>query len=297
MTMMTVTMAIEAYDGDNDGGNGDDETADEDDNGCDDFSHWQASDQTAVHPLYKLFPDPEKVTTHWKPLLAEFYRRVFATPLFFTQIKGGNWLRHQDSILITSPCEDADRATEDAIVQAFQACQANIVCLPPHVMQGLQTAAAALTAEENKDAVEGDAARPDGITMACPQSLASTLKTHTEWMESLSPSHKHLILLYLCRHGDGSLLENLKLLPLADGTFCTCSDVEVHVCRDEQDLSLFPGLHHQLCYVSQPPGLLKMLRSLAHQGDANSFLLLVCPSAGKLWGFFFLFFFSTASVA
>ena len=105
------------------------------------------------------------------------------------------------------------------------------------------------------------------FNVVCPQHLSDLMKADNTWSAHLSGEQKCLVLGYLCCQGDSSLLEDLQLLPLADGTFCAYSDHVVYVCRDEQDLSLLPGLHDRMAFISQPEGLHGRLRHLAESGN------------------------------
>lgn len=200
--------------------------------------------------LYQLCPNHSKITTHWQPLLAPFYQKLSASQLFFTQLQGGHWVSLHEAVVMTSPVhDDLDEDTEVAVVEVYAVCQVNLVRLPRHVLHGMTEISV------------------NSVTVVSPQHLSSLMRADTTWSGKLSREQKSLILRYLCRHGDQSMLQGLKLLPLVDGSFCKPDDHVVHVCRDDRDLSLLPGLHGRLCYVTQPDGLQKCLLGLAESGD------------------------------
>ncbi|XP_070206302.1 sacsin-like [Littorina saxatilis] len=206
--------------------------------------------------LYQLCPNPSKLTTHWQPLLAPFYQKLSASRLFFTQLQGGYWVSLQEAVVMTSPAhDDLDEDTEVAVVEVYAECRVNLVRLPRHVLHGLNKVSAT------------------SVTVVRPEHLSSLMRADTAWSEKPSREQKCLILRYLCRHGDQSMLQGLELLPLADGSFCTPDDHVIHVCRDDQDLSLLPGLPDRLCHVTQPDGLQQCLQELAESGFGELRLL------------------------
>ena len=167
------------------------------------------------------------------------------------------------------PDDELSKAAADAVVQVYEVSQVNLVRLLTHVLDGLTK-----TANEH-------VGRVDHLTLktfdvVCPQHLSNLMKTDNRWSASLSREQKYLVLDYLCRLGDPCHLEDLELLPLAGGTFCVCSDHVVHVCRDQEDLSLLPGLHDRLCFVTHPMGLHERLQQLAESGDLDCYKGLHC---------------------
>ncbi|XP_070206314.1 sacsin-like [Littorina saxatilis] len=206
--------------------------------------------------LYQLCPNHSKLTTHWQPLLAPFYRKLSTSRLFFTQLQGGYWVSLHEAVVMTSPTHDGlDEDTEVAVVEVYAVCRVNLVRLPRHVLHGMNEVSAT------------------SVTCVSPQHLSDLMQADTTWSGKLFSDQKCLILRYLCRHGDQPMLQGLELLPLADGSFCTPDDHVVHVCRDDQDLSLFLGLPDRLCHVTQPDGLQQCLQGLAESGFGNLRLL------------------------
>jgi hypothetical protein len=163
---------------------------------------------------------------------------------FFTHVKEDHWVSLQDAVLMSSPAADMGPDTEQAVVQVYEACHASLVRVPSHVIHGLKKS------QEDTSALE-----PFSVTEVNPQTLSDLMRNHPAWQSDLTGKDKCLVLAYLCQHGDPSLLHDLKLLPLADGSFCTFSHHVVYVCRDARDLDLLPGIKSQLCYVGQESGL------------------------------------------
>ena len=171
---------------------------------------------------------------------------------------------------MTSPAEGLSEAAAAAVVRVYEVSEVSLVRLPRHLVDGL--AGQGQTTQRTSEQV-GDHTTEEGSSssnkprVVCPQHLSDLMKADNRWSASLSGEQHCLVLDYLCRHGDQHLLEDLQLLPLADGSFCACSDHVVHVCRDQQDLSLLPNLHDRLCFVTRPEGLLGRLRGLAESGN------------------------------
>ena len=172
---------------------------------------------------------------------------------------------------MTSPDDELSEAAAAAVIQVYEVSQVNLVRLPRHVVDGLRAGMTTQEAsEEICEQVRGvNHSSSNKFDVVCPQHLSNLMKIDKRWSASLSREQKCLVLDYLCRLGDPCHLEDLELLPLAGGTFCVCSDHVVHVCRDQEDLSLLPGLHDRLCFVTQPEGLHECLRQLAKSGNLN----------------------------
>ena len=171
---------------------------------------------------------------------------------------------------MTSPDDELSEAAAAAVIQVYEVSQVNLVCLPRHVVDGLMEAGLTIrqASEHVNEQVRGEGrSSSNKFDVVCPQHLSNLMKIDKRWSASLSREQKCLVLDYLCRLGDPCHLEDLELLPLAGGTFCVCSDHVVHVCRDQKDLSLLPGLHDRLCFVTQPEGLHGRLQQLAESGD------------------------------
>ncbi|XP_070206295.1 sacsin-like [Littorina saxatilis] len=220
--------------------------------GASPFTSGSSSRQTVAmiaDVLYKLCPNHSKLTTHWQPLLAPFYQKLSVSRLFYTQLKGGHWVSLQEAVLMTSPAhDDLDEDTEVAVVEVYAVCRVNLVRLPRHVLHGL-----------NEVSVTS-------VTAVSPQHLSDLMRSNGTWSEKLSREKKSLILLYLCCHGNKSILLDLELLPLADGSFGMCNKHVAHVCRTQRELSILQGLHDRLCYVTSPDGLQQYLQELASSG-------------------------------
>jgi hypothetical protein len=201
--------------------------------------------------VYKLCPDGKKVTTHWKSLLAPFYQGLAASQVFYATVsfRERYWVSLQDAAVMS---EGVDASMQQAVERVHEACGVSLACVPQHVLQGLKTSQEGVPAGRNL-------LRRKEVS---PQSLSQLMKSCPQWQSCLNAEEKCQVLAYLCRHGDHSLLHDLELLPLADGTFCKFSDREVYVCRDLGDLHLLPGIKSQLCYVTEPAGLQDHLMNL-----------------------------------
>ena len=222
--------------------------------------------------LYQVFPHWEKVSSRWQPLLIPLYQRLCTCPLFFTRVRGGQWVQLRDAVVMTSPADELSEAAAAAVIRVYEVSQVNLVRLPSHVLRGLTEAVLRTqqTSQQVSESIRGEGLSTlNKFDVVCPQHLSDLMKMDNRWSASLSREQKCLVLDYLCCHGDPFLLEDLELLPLADGTFSACSDHVVHVCRGQQDLDLLPGLHDRLCFVTHPEGLHGRLQRLAESGNLN----------------------------
>ena len=240
------------------------------------FSHTQTSPRPTLEVtakfLYELCPSPDKVSSRWQPLLAPLYGRLSLCPVFFTHVKGDHWVCLQDAVVMTYPDEGLSEAAAAAVVLVYEASQVSLVRLPRHLVDGLvgQGRTTQAVGEPAAKDDEGRCELRSKPRVVCPEHLSELMRADNAWSALLSSEQKCLVLDYLCRLlGDRRLLEDLQLLPLADGSFCACSDHEVLVCRDQQDLSLLPGLRNRLCFVTQPEGLLGRLQGLAESGKRD----------------------------
>ena len=170
------------------------------------------------------------------------------------------------------PCRWAEPGCCRRCDRVYEVSQVNLVRLPSHVLRGLTEAVLRTqqTSQQVSEPIRGEGLSTlNKFDVVCPQHLSDLMKMDNRWSASLSREQKCLVLDYLCCHGDPFLLEDLELLPLADGTFSACSDHVVHVCRGQQDLDLLPGLHDSLCFVTHPEGLHGRLQRLAESGNLN----------------------------
>ncbi|KAK7488212.1 hypothetical protein BaRGS_00020519, partial [Batillaria attramentaria] len=208
--------------------------------------------------VYGICPNPKRVTYHWEPLLQTFYQQFAGRDFFFTRVRGGNWLALQDGVLMTPRDGEADGAML-AVTRVYEACEENLVKLPHHVICGLQDA---FKEDWTSRHLPGSTDRH--FEVVSPEHLSNMMRGDTRWQD-LSADDKRLVLYYLCSQDDLSTLDDLQLIPLANGTFSTFP-TPVHVCRDLRDLELLPGLEDRLCFVTQPEGLHDLLLQLAHDG-------------------------------
>ncbi|KAK7488211.1 hypothetical protein BaRGS_00020518 [Batillaria attramentaria] len=234
-------------------------------------SHASPTTQHPVHGVYPpslvygACPNPERINYHWKPLLRPVYGQLASSEVFFASVKGGAWIRLEDSV-VASFGKETDE-TKAAITEVYEACERNLVHLPHYLILGLEKAG--FTPKQSDfPAGKYSTARPgDQYEVVCPEHVSDLMRTDDRWRR-LSSGDKCKILHYLCRHGEPRLLDELEIIPLVDGTFCKpCKRLDdvVHVCRDSRDLKLLPGLEDRLCFVTQPEGLHDLLLKLARR--------------------------------
>lgn len=221
--------------------------------------------------VYNLVPNPERVNVRWQTLLSSFFLHFSKENFFYTPVNGGKWIHLQESILRNYP-EDVPIQVQETVDRVYEICEQNLVHLPGHVLRGInitnmKSGEVVLSKgdyrEENQDL------QKQQYTFVSQEHVRGLLHKDRLPFSKLLAGDKLLLLHYFCLHDDHRLIENLPLLPLADGTFRTFNKHEtfkVFVCRNKTDLDLFPKLKHRLIFITEHEGVLRHIQQLAKKG-------------------------------
>ncbi|KAK7495449.1 hypothetical protein BaRGS_00013388 [Batillaria attramentaria] len=191
--------------------------------------------------FYGFWPDMSTVTEHWRPLAERLYQDIANRRAFFTEANGGQWIALSESILRQFPQEvPADIA--ETVAKVYKLNNQNLVELPRHVVSGLNG---------HRCLFNVTGVRPNDVSRLVQHCL-------------LSRAEKLHVLEYLC--SQRATLVNLKLLPLANGTFGSFAGGQTVYFCDDNLLLLFPGLEAEFVDATLSPALRVHLCSLAQSG-------------------------------
>ncbi|KAK7495374.1 hypothetical protein BaRGS_00013313 [Batillaria attramentaria] len=197
--------------------------------------------------FYSIWPDISRADARWRLLAENVYRKLATKSCFFTEADGGKYIRLNQAVLSRFPSE-VPLDVAKTIVNVCKKNSVNLVELPAHVEKDLD--------------LQGFLAH---VRCVNPNDVCRLLHN---CLHDLNREERLNVLEYLCLLGATSDLENLELLPLADGTFGVFSrrsPNEIYWC-DERLLSLFPDMLSRFCDTNLQSALRQYLFRIAVSG-------------------------------
>ncbi|KAK6180312.1 hypothetical protein SNE40_012494 [Patella caerulea] len=183
--------------------------------------------------VYRTLPNKENVTDNWENITDPIFQQLYSTACMFSKREGGIWTEPQNTIF--TDLEDDNMV--DSVEHAYLRCGRNFSRAPICIL---------------------DAFRKHGpITFISAENLREELVQHPEVCSQLDLKVK-LDLLHYILDNDVNCLEDLTLLPLADGnfgTFTTGSTETVYIFEDVDDMKMFPGLESHFVKSDLGPDL------------------------------------------
>ena len=210
----------------------------------------QAPSRTlSVQDVYAAVPDLEKVDEKWWIMLKLFFVKLFEqNAVFYTCLDGGEWIPVSQAVF---DCLTEDTATRKQVVDVLLAANIPVVTVPMYYLEALGK----FTSHQ-----------PQKIM---PTFVRATIRHHIQAYDSLDAANKLLLLHYLLKDDqDFRDLEDLKLLPLANGefTFFSRSMETVFLANEECPMNLLPGLEHRLLADDLSGELMQTFTKVINEG-------------------------------
>ena len=200
------------------------------------------------HDVYNAWPVPRDVREHWKQkVLPELFSMLSRERILYTEAQGGTWIRAEDAVILSSSSHDSSEQIAKQIMISRNIC---VVVVPPNVEKCLSDPKYFLVKRLSPEFVRNNL-RGD----VCPFPYATP------------PTHQLKLLKYILQDKAYSELQDVKLLPMADGTMETfetrhSTASPVYVSSNECPLSLFPGLEKHFLKPSIDADLSAHLKSI-----------------------------------
>ncbi|XP_048259571.1 sacsin-like [Haliotis rufescens] len=213
--------------------------------------YWQKEgrDETCVEKIYRALPDKSQIRENWKGLCEAFYKLMFRERSLYTPNDGGKWINAENGILFVPSKVSSE--IQETVVVTYKMSQENIVVVPPHLHEALQSYYPDL----------------DQLKFVTPDGLSKTLQSKNLY-PGITDQQKLHLLEFICAEDSFQCLRGVRLLPLADGSFTTFGEADpVFVCEDEDDINMFPGLRHRFVLRDSTTG--HYLQDMAKKGMFN----------------------------
>ncbi|KAK6186977.1 hypothetical protein SNE40_006231 [Patella caerulea] len=183
--------------------------------------------------VYRILPNHENVTDNWKLITDPIFQQLYSTACMFTKREEGIWVEPQNTIFT----ELQDKTIVDSLEHAYLLCGKNFSRAPICIINAF--------------------GNHGPIPFISAEHLREELLQHPKVCSQLELKDKLNLLRYIL-DSDVSCLQGLKLLPLADGNFCTFTTgtpETVYIFEDVDDMKMFPGLEFHFVKSELEPDL------------------------------------------
>ncbi|XP_061072913.1 sacsin isoform X2 [Conger conger] len=193
---------------------------------------------------YAAWPDPQRVRSHWKPILEPLFRDLLQQKVVYSL--SGSWMAAQE--VVFSELEEGE-AVSQAVIGFLQAAGLQVAKVPPAV----DTVLTAYTSP------------PGVVTKVTPALLRQVLR---KTRHKGSSQEKLLLLEFVLGDACYSELIGLELLPLQNETFVAFSSSvnekdAVYITSEEYPRTLYPGLEGRFVLDSIKPTVMNSLKQAA----------------------------------
>ncbi len=217
--------------------------------------HKQGELKLSPSDIMLMMPDPNKVHGHWKILLTPLYKTLFDQEIIYSEVGGGTWIKPRNAILEdTNIITKAIKSTVNALLVQGGV---KVVSLPSYLHLAIDT-------------YIGNKQKPAMVT---PVMVCQTLQRKPRLCDGLSRQMKLTILRYILS-GQVENIDQIPLLPLADGTFGLFrkpkSSSVVYIIKDKLQSIILRGLENTLMDGNLDQELGQLLNHLADQGKSLS---------------------------
>lgn len=209
-----------------------------------------------VRLIYRSFPSFDKVNKKWDSLMVPLFLELFKHPVVYTQANGGQWIDPRDAIFDT--LEEAE-PIHKAVIEALSGTDMRLAAIPPHVVDAIKKCCRV------------------NLTKITPNIIADAVK-EVQDVASLQWETKLSLLRYFLSHCKYDLLDELNILPLANGGFETFSSVPskadrpIYLAVSGDVLDLLPALRDDFV----DPDIDQDIKSMLTRAVSRGTLLFLC---------------------
>ncbi|KAM4702085.1 LOW QUALITY PROTEIN: sacsin [Discoglossus pictus] len=206
----------------------------------------------SVESIYSMWPDVDKIRTHWKPVVEPLLKELFQSAVIYTS--SNCWLKEAD---VNFTEIDENKEYTKTILNYLQTSGTHIAKVPVNVAAAFQ-----VPVNNSKQVKKVTPALVRQVLRKCPHKGPADEKLH--------------ILEFVLSDGAYSDLIGLEMLPLPNGNFIpfssSVSDKDiVYITSEEYPRTLFPGLEGRLLCDNLKPEILTALKE-ASQTRAQQLL-------------------------
>ncbi|XP_060582871.1 sacsin-like isoform X2 [Ruditapes philippinarum] len=186
--------------------------------------------------LYNAVPDLWVVNEHWRTLAEIVLELCNDKSIFYTKQDGGRWIQIRDAVFTKSrQCAEQTNLTDEYMDTVFDLLildKVNAVVVPDHVSESFKK-------------------KGCKVTYAKPAYLKSHMAlTHNSNYKGLNLDKKQDLFEFVMLDSSTEGLEDLELLPLADGTFTTFSTGKKVILETNDIVEIFPGQESNFVHVN-----------------------------------------------
>ncbi|XP_053379066.1 sacsin-like [Mercenaria mercenaria] len=195
-----------------------------------------------VASVYSIVPDIQNTDERWIELGKKFLQQAGKDKQFFTRNEGGHWLPASEITLLSE-----DETCVDTITKLLTEEQMNFAIIPRNVIASLPH----LT---------------EKINQISPEFLGNHMLSNTSYMELSCQQKEHLLQYITSESFPDMILNNLELLPLADGSFTFFEGTETIFLEHAEVLELFPGMLSKFVSTNLLPETSVIIQKVADAG-------------------------------
>ena len=179
-----------------------------------------------VKLIYRSFPNFAKVNKKWDSVMVPLFLELFKSPVVYTMAEGGRWIDTRDAVFDT--LEEGEQIHR-AIIDVLACTNMKLAAIPAHVVDAIKKCCRV------------------NLTRITPNVIAEAVKTVQNEV-SLQWDTKLNLLRYFLSHCKYDLLDELNILPLANGGFETFSAVPskadrfIYMAMNNDVFDLLPAL-------------------------------------------------------
>jgi len=205
-----------------------------------------------VGVIYRAFSNHSTLERRWEPVITAVYLEMLKQPMVYHSSPDvSEWIEAKSAIFNNL---DPDDGVSAVVMDILLASHVNVVTVPAHVLAAVRRYA------------------PFSINVVSPTLVASAYQS-VQTTIGLHWENKMRILRYLLRQSKYELLDNLELLPLANGGFDVFhfnpkkADRTIYIVSAAELQSLLPGLKDDFLETDIDDDIKNMLMKAASRGE------------------------------
>ena len=202
-----------------------------------------------VNAVYHTIPDSQRVQSQWKNLSDKVIAKCKDLEVVFTKRGSGRWIRPREAVFV----KIRNHSSTDTIVSLLLRENINIVIVPDFVLHAF----------ENCDSFSE-------LSILTPSFLKLHLSRNHGY-KALKSKEKENVLQFLLHESSTDCIDQLELLPLADGSFTIFSKNSTAFLESKDIIDLFPKDEENFVstHISQATKSLLQSLSKTHTGNAK----------------------------
>ena len=204
-----------------------------------------------VPVIYRAFANYSSLERRWEPVITTVYLEMLKHPMVYHSSSDvGEWIEAKNAIF--NNLEPSDEVSS-VVMGILLASNVNVVTVPAHVLAAIRRYA------------------PFSLNLVSPTLVASAYQT-VQTTLGLHWESKMKLLRYLLRQSKYELLDNLELLPLANGGFDVFhfnpkkADRTIYIVTSTELQTLLPGLKDDFLEIDIDDDIKNMLMKAANRG-------------------------------